>query len=357
MPRRAVPFVAQACLRRRGSALITALWVIAFLSFLLFSFAFEVKLEARITDQYRRRAKVERLARSGIDLARFLLDQADRINPVNPKPEEQEQPWFEPARRLREGLNVVAFSRDMGEGTVRIAIVPEPARINVNELKSFSDWEPVFDQGGIPEEEWPALFDAFMDWTDPDDIPRPDGAESDDTYLRLNPPYRAKNAPLDTVDELLLIKGFTNTYVYGGLLPPKDPESGEPGTYIPGIADLLTTYGSRQVNINAASLRVIMALSLDIDEPLAREIILEREGDPEKPDEDTSYRSADDFFNRFPDFPDLRNRLKNRITVQSQIMRITSNGRIGDVGWTISCIVERSRGAFRILRWQEEPGS
>ncbi len=340
---------------QRGSALIAALWVIAFLSFLVFSFAFEVKLEARVADYYRRRIKAEHLARSGVELARFLLDQAARINPEKPEPEDAEQPWFESARRLREGLNVVSFSRELGEGIIRLAIVPEPARINVNELKTFADWEPVFDQGGIPEEDWATLFDSFMDWIDPDDIPRPDGAESDDYYLQLDPPYRAKNAPLDTVDELLLIRGFTNTYVYGGFLQPKDPESEERGAFIPGIADLLTTYGSRQVNINAASLRVLMALSLDIDEPLAREIILEREGDPENPDLDTSYRSADDFFNRFPEFPDLRNRLQNRITVQSQIMRITSSGQIGDVGWIISCIAERSRKGFRILRWQEEP--
>lgn len=340
--------------RRRGSALITALWVITLLSLMIASFAFEVKLEARIADHHRRRLKADRLARAGIQKARFLLDQAARIDPKNPDPRDAERPWFDAARRLREGLNLVAFSEPLGAGTILLAIVPEPARINVNELKTFADWEPVFDQGGIPEELWPALLDAILDWTDADDIPRPDGAESEDYYLTLDAPYRAKNAPLDTVDELLLIKGFTNTFLYGGFLPAADPESAENGRSIAGIADLLTTYGSRQVNINAASLRVIMALSLDLDEPLAREIILEREGDPEFPDEDTSYRNADDFFNRFSDFPDLSNRLKNRITTQSQILRITSVGQIGDVMCTVSCIAERSRGGFRILRWQEE---
>ncbi len=341
---------------RSGSALIVAVWVIALLSLMIGSFAYEMKLESRIASFYRQRLKAEQIAQSGIDKARFLFAISSQIDPKNPDDAHAEKVWFDQAKRLKEGLNVVSITDSLGEGELNLTIVPEPSLINVNELKTLADWEGVFDLGGIPEEEWPKLFDAFIDWIDPDDVPCPDGAESDDYYLKQDKPYRAKNAPLDTVNELLLIKGFTNTYLYGGTLetPEERGHSDEPPKTISGIADLLTTYGSRQVNINAASLRVLMALSLDIDEPMASEIILEREGDPEFPDEDTSYKNPEDFFNRFSDFPDLRNRLKDRITTQSQILRITSVGRVGDVTWTVSCIAEQSKGAFRILRWQEE---
>jgi general secretion pathway protein K len=342
--------------RRTGSALIVAVWVIALLSLMIGSFAFEMKLESRIAGYYRQRLKAEQIAQSGIDKARFLLDLSGQIDPKNANDPHLGKSWYDQAKRLKEGLNVVSIVDSLGEGELSLTIVPEPSLINVNELKTLADWEGVFDQGGIPEDEWPELFDAFSDWIDPDDVSLPDGAESDDYYLKLDKPYRAKNAPLDTVDELLLIKGFTNTYLTGGTLeaPDERGRSDTPPKSISGIADLLTTYGSRQVNINAASLRVLMALSLDVDEPLATEIILEREGDPEFPDEDTSYKNPEDFFNRFSDYPDLRNRLKDRITSLSQIMRITSVGRVGDVTWTVSCIAERNKGSFRILRWQEE---
>jgi general secretion pathway protein K len=357
-PTPTIPSTRQRLLRRRsGSALIVAVWVIALLSLMIGSFAFEMKLEAKMASYYRQRMKAEKIAQSGIDKARFLLDLSSEIDPKNPDDPHLEKSWYDQTKRLKEGLNVVSITEPLGEGELSLTIIPEPSLINVNELKTYGDWEGVFDLGGIPEEEWPKLFDAFNDWIDGDDVPHTDGAESDDYYLKLDKPYRAKNAPLDTVDELLLIKGFTNTYLYGGSLEQPDDRgrsSDEPPKTISGIADLLTTYGSRQVNINAASLRVLMALSLDLDEPLASEIILEREGDPEFPDEDTSYKNAEDFFNRFSDFPDLRNRLKDRITTQSQIMRVTSVGRVGDVTWTVSCIVEQSKGAFRILRWQEE---
>lgn len=341
--------------RRSGSALIIAIWVIALLSLMIGSFAFEMKMESRIAGYYRQRLKAEQLARSGIEKARFLLVQSASINPKNPDDVHIGKGWYDQAKRLKEGLNVVHITEALGEGELSITIVPEPSLINVNELKTLADWEGVFDLGGIPEEEWPKLFDAFMDWIDPDDVPHPDGAESDDYYLTLDKPYRAKNGPLDTVDELLLIKGFTNAYYYGGVLESTDWR-GETNASasIKGIAGLLTTYGSRQININAASLDVLQAISIDIDQSMAEDVILEREGDPELPDEDTSYKNADDFFARFSDFPDLRNRLKDRITTQSQILRIVSVGRVGDVTWTVSCIAEQAKGGFRILRWQEE---
>jgi general secretion pathway protein K len=332
-----------------------AIWVIALLSLMIGSFAFEMKLESRLAGYYRQRLKAEQLAQSGLDKARFLLDQSASIDPKNPDDEHGDKTWYEQAKRLKEGLNVVHITEPLGDGELSLTIVPEPSLINVNELKTLSDWEGVFDLGGVPEDEWPKLYDAFMDWIDPDDVPHPDGAESDDYYLKLDRPYRTKNGPLDTVDELLLIRGFTNTYFYGGILET-DAERGETNTSasIRGIAGLLTTYGSRQVNINAASLDVLQAISMDVDSELAAEIIREREGDPEFPDEDTSYKNAEDFFNRFSDYPDLRNRLKDRITTQSQILRIVSTGRVGDVTWTVSCIAEQAKGVFRILRWQEE---
>src|SRR5690606_9440832 len=52
------------------------------------------------------------------------------------------------------------------------------------------------------------LVNALLDWLDPDINARfPEGAE-DDHYLRLEPPYRAANAPLTHVSELRLVAGY-----------------------------------------------------------------------------------------------------------------------------------------------------
>jgi DNA uptake protein ComE-like DNA-binding protein len=60
----------------------------------------------------------------------------------------------------------------------------------------------------------PDVADAIVDWRDTDDTPSPYGAESE-YYGSVQPPYRAKNGPFETVEELLLVKGVTPEMLYG----------------------------------------------------------------------------------------------------------------------------------------------
>lgn len=346
---------------RRGSALVVAIWVIGLLSLMIASFAFDAHLQLRVTSFYRKRMKAEQLARSGIEKARMLLIESARLKAETTETsEDKDKPWYGDARRLADGLNIVSSSETLGEGTLTLTIVPEPARRNVNRLTA-EDWVRIFEVTGVPEELWDALIESFMDWTDTDDDARPQGAETDDYYATLDPPYRAKNAPLDTVEEILLVKGFTNSILYGGVLQEEDAaedgEEGESGTEeqarMTGFADMLTTFGDGKVNVNAASRRVLLTLPV-MDDTMADDIILEREGDPDAAErEDTSYKSTADFFSRFPD---LESVLKEHISTDSQTLRITSVADVGGVGWTVSCVVSFSQDELTILRWQEQAG-
>jgi general secretion pathway protein K len=99
-------------------------------------------------------------------------------------------------------------------------IIPEPARRNINVIARAQDdetMERILDVGGIPQELWPVLIDSLFDWVDADDTPRADGAETDDYYANLDPPYRSKDGPLDTVGEMLLIRGYTREILEGGV--------------------------------------------------------------------------------------------------------------------------------------------
>jgi hypothetical protein len=58
------------------------------------------------------------------------------------------------------------------------------------------------------------VADAILDWLDTDEQPREYGAEAD-YYATLDPPYGAKNGPLETVEELLLVKGVTPLLLFG----------------------------------------------------------------------------------------------------------------------------------------------
>ena len=59
-----------------------------------------------------------------------------------------------------------------------------------------------------------ALAQAARDYIDFDNAERPDGAEQE-YYSALARPYEIRNGPLDTLDELLLVRGFTPRLLYG----------------------------------------------------------------------------------------------------------------------------------------------
>jgi type II secretory pathway component PulK len=59
-----------------------------------------------------------------------------------------------------------------------------------------------------------SLVQAWLDFTDADDTPRSEGAEQE-YYDTLPHPYTIRNGPLATLDELLLVRGFTPALLDG----------------------------------------------------------------------------------------------------------------------------------------------
>ena len=106
------------------------------------------------------------------------------------------------------------------------------------------------------------VSDSILDWIDPDDNTRPAGAESD-YYLGLTPSYNAKNAPIDNLDELQLVKGVTRDMFNGGSSSPANtpfPEHqlgfghapGQEPNYAFGLRDVFTPFSTGKINILTA---------------------------------------------------------------------------------------------------------
>lgn len=115
------------------------------------------------------------------------------------------------------------------------------------------------------------LADAILDFIDVDDTPRINGCESE-YYTSLSPAYSAKNSPLESLDELLLVRGVTAELLYGedfnrnGMLDPNEndgdaswPPDNADGVLQLGWSAYLTVYGrekntrwdgSERLNIN-----------------------------------------------------------------------------------------------------------
>ncbi|MFV0438379.1 MAG: type II secretion system minor pseudopilin GspK [Desulfopila sp.] len=110
--------------------------------------------------------------------------------------------------------------------------------------------------GVVDEQQAQEIVDALTDWLDSDDRESDYGAE-DSYYLSLNPPYSCRNGPVESIEELLLVKGISPALLYG--------EAGRPG-----LADFLTVYGEDgHININTAPVAVLQALHPLMTEDLA----------------------------------------------------------------------------------------
>jgi len=106
------------------------------------------------------------------------------------------------------------------------------------------------------------LLDAWQDWKDKDNFKRINGAEKN-YYSQKEMAYLPRNAPLQSVNELNLIKGFQELF----------------GNY--DYTKVFTLYGLNraQLNPNIANKETLLLIP-GIDEKLADEIILKRKQQP-----------------------------------------------------------------------------
>lgn len=136
--------------------------------------------------------------------------------------------------------------------TIRYGVTDEAGKLNINALVQIDSTGQVAHDAlmklpNMTED----IADAIIDWIDADDNPRPNGAESS-TYSGMQPPYRAKNGPLDSIEELLLVRGVTPRLLFGtdynrnGI---QDPGEDDGSGWDPGWAAYLTVY-SREQNLD-----------------------------------------------------------------------------------------------------------
>lgn len=118
------------------------------------------------------------------------------------------------------------------------------------------------------------VADAILDWLDDDDETRTYGAESD-YYATLPTPYSAANGPLQSVEELLLVRGVTPTLLFGadvnrnGVIDADEQQRFGIGVATPvalGWAAYLTVHGAEanktregdpRVNVNQDDLELL----------------------------------------------------------------------------------------------------
>jgi type II secretory pathway component PulK len=258
---------------RPGYVLIAVLLVVVVLSLAAYQFSEVMTSEHRAAARTTDAAQVRACAVSGLHFAAAVLADRDTFanqlggNPFdNPDQfggvggiECKPSPDGNPRKRGLFALVCVANTAGAGGGATyetKYGVTDEAGKLNINALIAADPTGQVLHDAlmtlpNMTED----VADAIVDWVDPDDTARANGAESS-AYLSLPNPYRAKNGPIHTLDELLLVRGVTPQLLYGtdrnrNGQPDDDPNGGQlVDNTFRGWAEFLTPYG-RELNVDS----------------------------------------------------------------------------------------------------------
>lgn len=296
----------------KGIALLTTVVVTAVLIILAVEFVYKVYLSTARSALFVDSERAAVLAEDGVTIGKAGIEKILKTRP-----------------NVTMGEKGVSFSQTLGEGaSVEIRVVDE---------RSKASLKVVYPATGLTNDKVEGIYsrllesldidtrltDALSDWMDADDTPRSFGAESPD-YQQLQKPYKAKNNDVESVDELLMIKGYT-----------------------PKVFDTLgahvTAYTDGLININTAPKAILMALSSDMTEELAGNIIAYRAG--------TAFKDKSDIM-KVRGFETLGFALQDKVATSSQVYRIFSKAKVNDSIREAEAVVKTGSGAG-VLYWRE----
>ncbi|MFI4847832.1 MAG: general secretion pathway protein GspK [Gimesia chilikensis] len=256
---------------RAGSTLLVVLVVVVMLSLGAYTFSELMIVEIEATNSYGRAIQSRELALSGIELAAAYVGDRSEVDGWNSyhNPSQFQNINLIPSDvpRVSGYFSIVApVISDAQSKTIRFGLSNESGKLNLNILATEEDNEldveaiTAVDRLMYIPNMTEEIASAILDWIDEDDDPRAYGAESD-YYGTLESPYYAKNAPLESLDELLLVRGVTPELLYGedtnrnGILDPNEddgdatlPLDNADGVLDAGWSAYLTVH-SREINI------------------------------------------------------------------------------------------------------------
>lgn len=233
---------------RRAVIMPVVLMVLMLIGLLGAMFAFRINADEAASQAVAFRMQTRLAAEAGIDRVKLLLRTARFDKDLwyhNPEELHRIIVWGHDTDSTIWGTNeefgdremvyrfsIVADDPQEDEDYIRIGITDEASKLNLNtateeQLLTLVQFAVEGDEEFTPQE----VVDAILDWRDADGEVRGEAADTEGLYyLSLDEPYRIKNGPFDSVEELLLVKGVTARLLYGedfdrnGLLTPNEDD-------------------------------------------------------------------------------------------------------------------------------------
>ena len=258
---------------RGGFVLLVVTIVLILLSLAAWAYTNKMVIEKDATMMYGRDVEARMAAESAIEYTAIQIGNLQKDNTLNVfhnstlfRGQILEEVPDNPRGQCRFSV-LVPNELSSAKGTsVRFGLARETAKFNINRLTEFEDDEDdvttafgaVSFVPGMTEE----IVNSILDWIDSDEEARVGGAESI-YYTGLAVPYSCRNAPLESIEELLQIQGVTPALFYGedanrnGTLDPNEDDGNEsaPDDNADGVLDAgwreFFTASSKELNTAA----------------------------------------------------------------------------------------------------------
>lgn len=337
--------------RVRAAALVIVMVLVLAMAVMAGAFAYAMKVEARLAINTQSNAELEWLGRSGVEVARWVLE-AQRKIPGEGSYDGLNQFWAGGPGPIdsvdNPFLGLDLSNVQIGEGQVSIEITDLERRINLNTAPE-QVLELAFQVLGAGAGEASQIAAAVIDWRDRDELEHIKGGAEKSYYAGLNPPYAPKDGPFDDISELLKVRGVTPALFWGGRssAPPPPPgprDRRQPISLVAvdgtgaGLADVFTAISANRVNVNTAPLPVLRVL-LGGDENIAQQVLQRRAGPDgiDGTEDDQPYRNA-------AEIPGATAGPLNSFSTQSATFQIRVDARLGSARKRFVGVLRRGAG-------------
>ncbi len=308
----------------RGMALILTILIISLIVALTLQFNTSMRSDLHAAANLRDGIKLGYIAKSGFNyVLAVLLDDDNSVDSFH-------DTWAD-SKSLSENSAGL-----FGDDRFEVKVSDHSGRIQINKL-IIEDGSYNGDQEnllmrflksfGLEEEEVENIVNAIKDWIDADDDVTGFGGAENSYYQTLERPYSCKNAPVEFLKQLLLVKGISKE-LFSHISPYLSPH-GDDG----------------KININTADPRVLGVLSEEIDDEMVQDML--------------AYRDNED-----NDLVGVNWQLRvgttivpepqGLLTTSSTYFEITSKGFKGAMTKQITGMVERKEDGFDTLSWKTE---
>jgi general secretion pathway protein K len=293
---------------QKGIALVVTLLVLVIITAMVVEFSYAVYTGTGNLYNWRDSQRLSLMAKSGVHVSSEFLSEI-RSGQQYTYPGSIEMPVENPFEDFT--------------GTITVRIEDENGKFNLNAV--------IHPDGSLNDDVYAALkrllrnlslnekiADRIADWIDPDSNARlPDSEEG------------AKNAPLDSVDELLLIHGISRKD-YDTLLP---------------YVTVLKKRDNLVININSVEKPVLRALSADITDEYAQRVIDYRNAHPFE--DKSQLQKVSGFTSQIYD------PISSMITIRGEHFSFRSMATSGGIKRIIEAKLDYSRSPAQIEYWKE----